>query len=52
MQRFLRDPRVRCLRSSISGSFLDFSSEGMDGGKLTLRSSLMNCVSWECVREQ
>ena len=50
MHRFLRDPRVRCFRSSMSVALV-FSS-CTDGGKWTRRSSLMNCVSWECVREQ
>lgn len=48
MQRFLREPRVRCLRCSWRGSFLssdDFegvSDGSIDGGNSTRRSSLMN----------
>lgn len=52
MQRFLRDPRVTCLISSISGSLEGLEFVAMAGGKLTRRSSLMNCVSWEWVLEQ
>jgi len=43
MQRFLRDPRVKCFRSSMSVSLVDSSL--IDGGSFTRRSSLMNCVS-------
>lgn len=50
MQRFLREPRVRCLRSSTFEALGESSL--MAGGNLGRRSSLINWVSWECVREQ
>lgn len=48
MQRFLREPSVRCLRCScrlsllLSVGFDGGSSEGMDDGNSTRRSSLIN----------
>lgn len=55
IQRFLREPKVKCLNSSNSTSVpepFEGSSGGRAGGILTRRSSLMNCDSCECVREQ
>jgi len=50
MQRFFREPKVKCLNSSNSASgpvsFLAFSG-GKAGGMFTRRSSLMNWVSCE-----
>lgn len=52
MHKFLRDPRVKCFTSSARSGASPVASWGIAGGKSTLLSSLMNCVSWECVREQ
>ena len=56
MQSFCRDDNGSCLTVSAAGLseslvLWEISSSGSDGGNAGRRSSEMNCVSCECVRE-
>ena len=51
MQSFWRDERGRTLTGSERGYSDEMSVGGMDGGNSGRRSSAMNCVNWECVRD-